>query len=123
MAFLNSADLNNLKSLEAAIAKPQYFEYFGMHLSEDIVYLTYYYKIQNKRFHYKFDITVAGSDYHIVLKRASNHAMNANDFTACSTILDQFPHAQKAFSAGNLIDLGIYSQSDTVKKMQSVLLP
>lgn len=123
LAFLNSADLNNLKGLDAVIAKPQYFEYFGMHLSEGIVYLTYYYKVQNRSIHYKFDITVAGSNYHIVLKRVNNHAMNANDFAACSAILSQFPKAQTAFSAGNLIDLGIYSHADTVKNMQSALIP
>ena len=123
LAFLNSADLNNLKGLDAAIAKPQYFEYFGMHLSEGIVYLTYYYKDKNSSIHYKFDLTVDGSNYHIVLKRANNNAMNVHDFRACSSILNQFPKAQTAFSAGNLIDLGIYSHADAVKNMQSALIP
>jgi len=123
LAFLNSQDLKNLKGLDAAIAKPQYFEYFGMHLSEGIVYLTYYYKIPGRNIRYKFDITVVGNSYQVVLKRANNHAMNVHDFTACSPILAQFPKAPTSFVASNLIDLGIYSQTDTVKNMQSVLVP
>lgn len=123
LAFLNGADLNNLKGLDAAIAKPQYFEYFGMHLSEGIVYLTYYYKVQNRSIRYKFDITVTGCNYHIVLKRANNHAMNSHDFSACAGILTHFPQAPTTFVAGNLIDLGTYSPADTVKNMQSVLIP
>lgn len=121
--FINSPDLKNLQSLEAAIAKTNYFEYFGMHLHEGIVYLTYYYRILGRSIRYKFDITVAGSNYQVVLKRANNHAMNVHDFTACSAIRTHFPKAQSTFVPGNLIDLGIYSQADTVKNMQSVLVP
>lgn len=123
LAFLNSQDLKNLKGLDAAIAKPKYFEYFGMHLSEGIVYLTYYYQIPGRSIHYKFDITVAGGNYQVVLKRANNHAMNVHDFSACSSILAQFSKAPTTFATGNLIDLGIYSQTDTIKNMQSVLVP
>lgn len=123
LAFISDPDLKNLKELETSIAKPWYFEYFGMHLSEGIIYLTYYYKISGRSIRYKFDITVAGDDYNVVLKRANNHAMNSHDFSACSTILSQFAKAPKIFTAGNLIDLGVYNKIDTVTNMQKVLVP
>ena len=122
LAFLNSAELANLKNLETAIAKTNFFEYFGMHLHEGIVYLTYYYRIPGRSIRYKFDITVVGNNYQVVLKRTTNHAMNARDFAACSLILANFPKASTKFVPGNLIDLGIYNQADIVKYMQSVLL-
>lgn len=120
--FINSPDLKNLQSLDTAIAKSNYFEYFGMHLHEGIVYLTYYYRILGRAIGYKFDITVHGNDYQVVFKRVSNNAMNVNDFNACSAIRAKFPKAQTTFVPGNLIDFGIYSQADTVKNMQNVLV-
>ncbi len=125
LASLNGPDLSNLQGVEKNIAKPQYFKYFGMHRHEGVVYLTYYYNIPNVKGdgEYKFDITVHGNDYQVVLKRVDNQDMSIQEFNACSAIRAQFPKAQTTFVSGNLIDLGIYSQADTVKNMQSVLLP
>ena len=123
-AFISNPDLKKLQDLETAIAKGHYFEYFGMHLSEGVVYLTYYYRISGRGVHYKFDITVAGSDFHIVLKRVTNHTMNALDRATCSTILYFFPKAHASSVVGcNLIDLGIYTPKETEDIMKKILVP
>ena len=122
LASLNGPDLSNLQGVKKAIDRPRYFKYFGMHRHEGVVYLTYYYPIPNGEAEYKFDITVHGNDYQVVLKRVDNEDMCIQEFNACSTILSKFPKSQSTFVPGNLIDLGIYNQVDTVKYMQSALV-
>ena len=128
----NYQDFQLLSKLAAEINLASNVEqkYIGMHLSERILYLTYY--INVKRFcshvnNYKIDIRIEkgedGSptgDFDVCFKRQSNAPIRQNEYDNIkkSTILNMFNMDQACFVQGeNFISLGTYNSEELCENM------
>lgn len=131
----NYQDFQLLSKLAAEINLASNVEqkYIGMHLSERVLYLTYYINI--KRFcshvnNYKIDIRIEKGedgnptgDFDVCFKRQSNAPIRQNEYDNIknSTILNMFNMDQACFVQNeNFISLGNYNSEDLYENMKKL---
>lgn len=106
-------------------------KYIGMHLSERILYLTYYINIKHFCSHvnnYKIDIRIEKGedgnptgDYDVCFKRQSNASMQREEYDKIvkSSIMNMFNMDKAGFVQGeNFISLGNYDSTTLCNNMQ-----
>lgn len=102
------------------------YEYIGMHLSERILYLTYYIRYSFLRANcYKIDIQLEKAmdekptgDYIVGFKRQSNAPIVQDEFDSIkkSNLLNMFDIG--FIQGGNCIPLGSFNETDLCRNMQ-----
>lgn len=129
----NYQDFQDLSSLASQINQTCGInhKYIGMHLSERILYLTYYIKYGFSQARcYKIDIQIEKGldgkptgDYVVGFKRQSNDPIGANECSniISSSMLNSFNAKGACVQGGNCIPLGNYDSATLCCNMQNFI--